>query len=244
MSRKPMLGTHLLVRVLAVALLLSGLTAGVFIGVQQRQSTESLTLKSASEVRTQTSDVSPAPKPDTNVAQRRPPGAELKLAKQESVRVQQAQSRAEERAEQVSSSFAERAEAAANDAKERAESAAEDALGPGGGLPPDAPADCASYSGVKQIGCSLLVLAGFEVQQMSCLDKLWMKESRWNPRAENSSSGAYGIAQALPGKKMASYGSDWKTNPVTQIKWGLNYIKGRYQTPCGAWSHSQSVGWY
>ncbi len=239
MARRPMLGTHLLVRVLAVVLLLSGLAAGVFIGVQQ-QPAQSLTLKSASEVQAQAGNVPTAPKPDTLIAQHRPPGAELKRARQESSRAQQARSQAAQRAQQVSSSIAERAEAAVKDAKERIEAA----LGPGGGPPPDAPADCVSYSGVKQIGCSLLVLAGFEVQQMSCLDKLWMKESRWNPRAENHSSGAYGIAQALPGKKMASYGSDWRTNPVTQIKWGLNYIKGRYQTPCGAWSHSRSVGWY
>ncbi|MGH3545521.1 MAG: transglycosylase SLT domain-containing protein, partial [Mycobacteriales bacterium] len=190
------------------------------------------------------SDVSAAPTPDTNLAQRRPPGAELKLAQQQSSHNEQAQSQAAQRAEQVGSSFADRAEAAAADAKKRATEAAEAALGPGGGPPPDAPADCVSYSGVKQIGCSLLVLAGFEAQQMSCLDKLWMKESKWNPQAENKSSGAYGIPQALPGSKMASHGSDWKTNPVPQIKWGLGYIKGRYNTPCGAWSQSQNVGWY
>ena len=57
-------------------------------------------------------------------------------------------------------------------------------------------------------------------------------------------SGAYGIPQALPGSKMASVGADWRTNPVTQITWGLGYIKSRYKTPCGAWAHSQSSGWY
>jgi hypothetical protein len=57
-------------------------------------------------------------------------------------------------------------------------------------------------------------------------------------------SGAYGIPQALPGDKMAVYGDDWQTNPTTQIKWGLNYIAGRYSTPCGAWSFWQSNGWY
>ena len=61
-------------------------------------------------------------------------------------------------------------------------------------------------------------------------------------RPSNSSSGAYGIPQALPGSKMASEGSDWQTNPATQIKWGLGYIEGRYGSPCKAWSHSQSVG--
>jgi hypothetical protein len=73
---------------------------------------------------------------------------------------------------------------------------------------------------------------------------LWNKESHWNERSRNASSGAYGIPQALPASKMSVYGADYLTNPVPQIKWGLNYIKGRYKTPCGAWSFWQSHGWY
>ena len=65
----------------------------------------------------------------------------------------------------------------------------------------------------------------------------------WRVNAANS-SGAYGIPQALPGSKMASAGADWQTNPATQIAWGLGYIAGRYGTPCGAWDHSESNGWY
>ena len=80
--------------------------------------------------------------------------------------------------------------------------------------------------------------------QFACLNSLWAKESGWNYRATNSSSGAYGIPQALPGSKMGAYGSDWRTNPATQIKWGLNYIDGRYGSPCSAWSTAQSRGWY
>jgi hypothetical protein len=80
--------------------------------------------------------------------------------------------------------------------------------------------------------------------QFSCLDALWQKESGWNPRAYNRSSGAYGIPQALPGSKMGSVASDWRYNPVTQVKWGLGYIAGRYGTACAAWSHSQQTGWY
>lgn len=82
------------------------------------------------------------------------------------------------------------------------------------------------------------------MDQWSCLDALWQRESNWNPSAMNPSSGAYGIPQSLPGSKMASAGADWRTNPATQIRWGLGYIKGRYGSPCGAWGHSQSVGWY
>jgi hypothetical protein len=106
------------------------------------------------------------------------------------------------------------------------------------------PSSCNEYSGSRAIGCTLMLGAGFGIAQFPCLDKLWKKESGWNYRATNRSSGAYGIPQALPGKKMSSAGDDWQTNPATQIKWGLGYIKGRYNSPCGAWSHSESVGSY
>ncbi|MDT3330051.1 hypothetical protein Q9S78_05155 [Microbacterium sp. KSW-18] len=85
---------------------------------------------------------------------------------------------------------------------------------------------------------------GWGDDQFSCLVSLWDKESSWNYRAHNSSSGAYGIPQALPGSKMSSAGSDWETNPATQIAWGLGYIDGRYGSPCGAWNHSKNNGWY
>ena len=119
-----------------------------------------------------------------------------------------------------------------------------DTRGPGGGTAPPAPPDCNAYSGNRQIGCTLTLQAGFSLQDVACIVSLFNRESGWNPKAKNPSSGAYGIPQASPGSKMAAFGSDWQTNPVTQIKWGLSYIKGRYKTPCGAWSHSQSSGWY
>ncbi|MEU4213797.1 lytic transglycosylase domain-containing protein [Actinoplanes sp. NPDC026623] len=106
------------------------------------------------------------------------------------------------------------------------------------------PDSCDEFSGNRATGCALMIKDGFEIDQFPCLDKLWKKESGWNHRASNSSSGAYGIPQALPGSKMASEGDDWKTSPATQIKWGLGYIKGRYGSPCGAWGHSQDTGWY
>jgi len=85
---------------------------------------------------------------------------------------------------------------------------------------------------------------GWGQDQYNCLVSLWNKESGWRVNAANSSSGAYGIPQALPGSKMASAGADWQTNAGTQIEWGLGYISGRYGTPCGAWGHSVDVGWY
>jgi murein DD-endopeptidase MepM/ murein hydrolase activator NlpD len=91
---------------------------------------------------------------------------------------------------------------------------------------------------------ALLPEFGFDESQWGCLDNLWMGESGWRYTAENSSSGAYGIPQSLPGSKMASAGADWRTTPVTQIKWGLGYIQERYGSPCGAWGFKQGHGWY
>jgi hypothetical protein len=80
--------------------------------------------------------------------------------------------------------------------------------------------------------------------QYTCLVNLWHRESHWNHTSHNAYSGAHGIPQALPGSKMASAGADWRTNPRTQIVWGLGYIKARYSTPCGAWNAFQHKGWY
>lgn len=102
----------------------------------------------------------------------------------------------------------------------------------------------ASPEDAQRIAASMVSERGWGADQTACLINLWNKESHWNVHAENSSSGAYGIPQSLPGSKMASAGEDWRTNPATQIKWGLGYIAGRYGDPCGAWSHSQSVNWY
>jgi hypothetical protein len=85
---------------------------------------------------------------------------------------------------------------------------------------------------------------GWGEEQYNCLVSLWQKESGWRVNAQNSSSGAYGIPQSLPGSKMATAGADWATNAGTQIEWGLGYISGRYGTPCGAWEKSQASGWY
>ena len=96
----------------------------------------------------------------------------------------------------------------------------------------------------RQIAQALLPEFGFSSDQFPCLDSLWTKESGWNPTADNPTSSAYGIPQALPGEKMASAGADWATNPATQIRWGLGYIAEVYGSPCSAWSHSQANNWY
>ena len=80
--------------------------------------------------------------------------------------------------------------------------------------------------------------------QFTCLDNLWTKESNWNYKARNKTSGAHGIPQALPATKMEIVGTDWRTNPVTQLTWGLKYIEERYKYPCKAWNKSKRSNWY
>jgi hypothetical protein len=122
------------------------------------------------------------------------------------------------------------------------------------GTPPPTPKPTSPASGTagdpvpvgeaQQIARGMLSSFGWSPSsQFGCLVNLWNKESGWNTHASNP-SGAYGIPQALPGSKMSSAGPDWQNNARTQIKWGLGYIKDRYSSPCGAWSHSQSTGWY
>nr|WP_202818309.1 phage tail tip lysozyme [Actinopolymorpha cephalotaxi] len=96
----------------------------------------------------------------------------------------------------------------------------------------------------KEIAARLVAARGWSDAQYQCLVTMWTRESSWNHHAVNAGSGAYGIPQALPGSKMAAYGSDWRDNPTTQIKWGLAYIESRYNTPCGAWSWWQAHNWY
>jgi resuscitation-promoting factor RpfB len=96
----------------------------------------------------------------------------------------------------------------------------------------------------QSIAYNMLPSFGFnQSSQYTCLVSLWNQESGWVYDAENA-SGAYGIPQALPASKMATAGSDYLTDPTTQIKWGLGYISQVYGTPCGAWDHEEADGWY
>jgi hypothetical protein len=106
-----------------------------------------------------------------------------------------------------------------------------------------APAAPAPSGSPRQIAEAMLGSFGWSSSQFSCLDPLWAHESGWSVTAANP-DGAYGIPQALPGAKMAGAGPDWQTNAATQIRWGLEYIKGTYGSPCGAWDHEQATGWY
>jgi hypothetical protein len=96
----------------------------------------------------------------------------------------------------------------------------------------------------QSIGRQMAFARGWGGANWDRLNRLWQRESGWNHLADNPTSSAYGIPQALPGSKMASHGPDWLTNPRTQIAWGLDYIAGRYGDPMRAWAHSEQTGWY
>ena len=100
-------------------------------------------------------------------------------------------------------------------------------------------------AGAKKVAKAILIDEyGFSVKQYDCLNQLWTQESSWNYKARNKKSGAHGIPQALPASKMSVVGTDWRTNPVTQIRWGLRYISIRYETPCKAWAKHKRSNWY
>jgi hypothetical protein len=99
--------------------------------------------------------------------------------------------------------------------------------------------------GAKKVAKSILLNEyGFSEKEYKCLNSLWNKESHWNYKARNKNSGAHGIAQALPASKMNVVSTDWRTNPVTQIRWGLRYISIRYETPCKALAKHKRSNYY
>ncbi len=99
--------------------------------------------------------------------------------------------------------------------------------------------------GAKRFAKELMATEyGWDEEQYTCLNRLWTKESHWNYQARNPRSGAHGIAQALPATKMEKVGTDWRTNPITQIQWGLLYISERYDQPCEAWNTWRKSRYY
>lgn len=226
------LWNRIAVRVASVGLLVGGLAGGVYLGQNQ-------------QVQARTGQVGLVAQADAE---------ELRLLKERHglhVAARAYQREAENQAATVAAAEAKAAAGKARDLEkkviERKKAAKKrEAEASGAAVPYTGPipSSCNQYSGNRATGCALMLEAGFGISQFPCLEKLWTKESGWNHRAENSGSGAYGIPQAFPGSKMGSIASDWRTNPATQITWGLGYIKGRYDTPCGAWSHFQSTGSY
>ncbi|WP_455755320.1 aggregation-promoting factor C-terminal-like domain-containing protein [Streptomyces virginiae] len=113
------------------------------------------------------------------------------------------------------------------------------ALGVAGSMLATVPAQAAPTS-AKAIAQQMIK----DPAQFAAFNNIVSRESSWNHTATNASSGAYGLVQALPASKMASAGADWKTNPATQIKWGLDYMNERYGSPVGAWNFWQTHHWY
>ncbi|WP_328306573.1 transglycosylase SLT domain-containing protein [Streptomyces sp. NBC_00442] len=114
------------------------------------------------------------------------------------------------------------------------------AVGVAGSLFATVPAQAAAPTNAKAIAQQMIK----DPAQFEAFSKIVSHESGWNHKATNSSSGAYGLVQALPASKMASAGADWKTNPATQIKWGLDYMNSRYGSPVGAWNFWSAHHWY
>jgi hypothetical protein len=224
---------------LAVALLLAGVTGGYYVGEDRQTQQDGIDAQLAASAAQAELDLLRERHAAHQRATATQRAAEQEAARKAADEAKAAADRARKAEQQASRKKAR--EAAAKKAAEAAAKAAAEESKPFNG---PIPASCNEFSGNRAIGCALLLDAGFALDQMPCLNKLWDKESGWNHKAENPSSGAYGIPQALPGDKMASVASDWRTNPATQITWGLGYIKGRYGTPCSAWQHSQNVGWY
>ena len=99
--------------------------------------------------------------------------------------------------------------------------------------------------GAKMVAKSIMLSEyAWGTDQYTCLNRLWTRESHWNYRAHNKRSGAHGIPQALPAIRMEVISSDWRTNPVTQIRWGLRYIEARYDSPCKAWAKFRRSNYY
>jgi hypothetical protein len=216
------------IRALAVVLLLVGVVGGYYLGQDREVQQQGISAQLAANADQQEMELIKERHRQNMIATAQQREAE-RVAREKALAAAKAEAERAQKAEEAASR------------KKREEAEKNTAMKPYTG---PIPASCNEFSGNRKTGCALMIGAGFKIDQFPCLNKLWDKESGWNHKARNSSSGAYGIAQALPPTKMSSVADDWQTNPATQIKWGLGYIKGRYKTPCGAWSHSQSVGWY
>lgn len=95
-------------------------------------------------------------------------------------------------------------------------------------------------TGVRNIFTSL----GVTGNELNAAMQVVIKESSCNHTIANRYSGAYGLPQALPGYKMASHGADWRTNPRTQLRWMISYVRGRYGSFQAAYRWQLNHGWY
>jgi hypothetical protein len=230
------------VRVASIGLLVAGATGGVYLGQDrevQQQSAEATLVVQADVNDMQLLKQHQAEHAATRAFQRQAEGDAAQKAASEAKNAAGKAHQLEKKVVEHKQAAEDAKKQAEEDAQEKKEKASKSGVSVG-----EIPASCNEYSGSREVGCALMLRAGFGIDQFPCLDKLWKKESGWNPHAENRGSGAYGIPQALPGSKMASAGDDWEDSAATQVTWGLDYIEGRYNDPCGAWDHSESTGWY
>ncbi|MFI5956404.1 hypothetical protein [Cryptosporangium sp. NPDC051539] len=244
---------HLVLRIAAALVLVFSAAIGVAVTVLRDSDPDTVQvqqdLQADAPLKAQPSSdsgaVSASPTQDSAAVQKQQHEAAVDAAQTRAAdKATTVQKKAAQTAERAEKARASRSEARTESSTSSSSGSSSSSSGSKGDPVPSGPADCSSYSGNKKTGCSLLSEFGFATSQMSCLEKLWDRESGWRVSAQNPSSGAFGIPQALPGSKMATVAGDWQTNAATQIRWGLGYIKGRYTTPCGAWGHSESYGWY
>jgi hypothetical protein len=219
------------VRAFAVFVLVIGLIAGAYLGLHR-------TLAPSGQVPAAAVGAEPANLQAEQEAQHHA----VNDQRQDAMR-QEASRSATRDAQQKAAEAASRAAAQAQ-GLDKSASPSPSASGPAGQPAGPVPSSCNSYTGNKQVGCTVLIGEGFPISEMTCLDPMWDHESGWRTTAGDPGA-AYGIPQANPGDKMASEGSDWQTSAATQVRWGLGYIKGRYGTPCKAWAQWQANGgWY
>jgi hypothetical protein len=234
------LWSRLGVRLVAVGLLAAGVGGGYYLGDDREVQEQGIEQQYAFE----------ADSSEMRLVKERHAAHEVQAVKRKVAEAQARKKAAEaakaaaERARKAEEASRKKRAAEAAAAKEAEEEEQEEDETPAKPYDGPIPASCSEFSGNREVGCAMMLDRGWKIDQFPCLNKLWDKESGWNHRAYNEGSGAFGIPQALPGSKMQSAGSDWKTNPATQIEWGLGYIKGRYGSPCEAWAHSQDTGWY
>jgi hypothetical protein len=222
------------VRTLAVALLIVGIAGGVHLGQHRDRQQQNAQAQLALDADAADLQMLKARQNQHAAARARQREAESDAAAKAAAEVKAAAGKASSLRKAV------------NDKKKAEKAARDNAKANSGTVAYNGPipGSCKEFVGNRATGCALMLDAGFGIDQFPCLDKIFNKESGWNAHAENKSSGAYGIPQALPGSKMGTVASDWRTNPATQIKWGIGYIKGRYDTPCKAWQHWQDAGSY
>ncbi|TQS46554.1 hypothetical protein [Cryptosporangium phraense] len=241
---------HLVLRIAAALVLVFSAAIGVAVTVLRDSDPDTVQVQQdlqadaplATEPSSDTGAASASPSPDT--AARDHEAAVDAAQTRAADKATSAQKKAAQTAERAEKARASRSEQRTQESTTSSSSSSSSSSGTTGDPVPEGPSSCDGYSGNKKTGCSLLAEFGFATSQMSCLEKLWDRESGWRVSATNPSSGAFGIPQALPASKMATVADDYRTNAATQIRWGLQYIKGRYSTPCGAWNHSEATGWY